>query len=239
MVGCMGEKLEINNLHVETLDGKKILQGITLTIGRGEIHAIMGQNGAGKSTLCNVLMGKPGYKMIGGSIILNGKEITKLGPDERARLGLFLGFQYPVEVAGVNFANFLRMALKNMGEKVGPIEVRQKMAEQVLKLGWNEEIIVRNLNEGFSGGEKKKAEILQMMMMKPKYAILDEPDSGVDMDSLNKMLKALKVVESKPGILLVTHYAKTLQFIKPDKIHILKGGKIEKTGGMELIKKYV
>ena len=178
----MRDSLIIKNLHVETTDGKKILNGVSLTIKQGEIHAIMGPNGGGKSTFAQALMGHPGYVITEGKIELNGVDITSLSPDQRAKAGLFLGFQYPVEVAGVNFGNFLRMAInenKKEGEKkVSPIAFRNQLEPIANELGFSDEIVKRFLNQGFSGGEKKKAEILQLSLLKPAFAVLDEPDSG-------------------------------------------------------------
>jgi len=230
-------ELVISDLFVETSDGKKILRGVSLRVKRGEIHAIMGPNGSGKSTLAAALMGHPGYKITAGKIILEGKEISKLLVNERAKLGLFLGFQYPVEVAGVNFASFLRMAVNEKlpeGKKISPIGFRNELGEQAKKLALADDMAKRSLNEGFSGGEKKKSEILQMTILKPKFAILDEPDSGLDVDALKYIAKTVNDQEDSPGMLLITHYQRILHYIKPDKVHILVKGKIVKSGGAEL-----
>jgi Fe-S cluster assembly ATP-binding protein len=230
--------LVISNLWVSTSEGKEILKGLDLKIQKGEIHAVMGPNGSGKSTLAAALMGHPGYKITKGKIILEGKDITNKPVDERAKMGLFLGFQYPVEVAGVNFAAFLRMAVNEKNKnKVSPIAFREELAKQAQKLALADEMAKRSLNEGFSGGEKKKSEILQMTILKPKYAILDEPDSGLDVDALKYIAKTINDQVKKPGILLVTHYQRILHYIQPDQVHILVKGKIVKSGGKELADK--
>jgi Fe-S cluster assembly ATP-binding protein len=246
----MRESLTINNLHSSTVDGKEILHGITLKINRGETHAIMGPNGGGKTTLANVLMGHPDYKITQGTISLNGKNITNLPPDRRARYGLFLGFQYPVEIAGVNFASFLRMAInERLGQrseerrangqvkKISPIAFRTELAAQARKLALIDDMAMRSLNEGFSGGEKKKSEILQLVSLKPEYAILDEPDSGLDVDALKYIAKAVKALDYPLGLLLITHYQRILHYIKPDYVHILVQGKIIQSGNAALAKK--
>lgn len=231
--------LEIKNLHAQTLDGKQILNGVSLKIKQGEIHAIMGPNGGGKSTLSLVLMGHPGYKITEGKILLNGKDITSLTVDKRAKLGLFLGFQYPVEIPGVNFANFLRMAVnedKQKKEHLSPIAFRNILTDGAKKLALTEEISKRMLNEGFSGGEKKKAEILQMSLLKPKFAILDEPDSGLDVDALRYISETINAFKFPLGLILITHYQRILHFIKPDFVHVLLNGKIIKSGNANLAK---
>ena len=233
------EVLKITNLHASTIDGKKILQGIDLSVKTGEIHAVMGPNGGGKSTLAQVLMGHPGYKISKGKITLNSKNLTNISPDTRAKAGLFLGFQYPVEVAGVNFAGFLRMAVNEKAKKtdrVSPIAFRKDLTEKAKKLSFVDDISLRSLNEGFSGGEKKKSEILQLSILKPKFAILDEPDSGLDVDALKYIAKAISALDYPLGLILITHYQRILNYIKPDKVHILVGGKIIKTGDAKLAK---
>jgi Fe-S cluster assembly ATP-binding protein len=227
--------LVVTNLHVSTQDGKNILKGVNLNIKKGEIHAVMGPNGSGKSTLAQVLMGAPGYKITKGKVTLDGKDITQLPPNERAKRGLFLAFQYPVEVAGVNFAGFLRMALNEKSHaKISPIEFRKDLSDKARKLAFADDISVRSLNEGFSGGEKKKSEILQLEVLRPKYAILDEPDSGLDVDALRYIAKALAELDNKMGVLLITHYQRILNYIKPDKVHVLVNGKIIKEGDAKL-----
>lgn len=253
----MVNALIIKNLHAGTIDGKEILHGVNLKIKKGEIHAIMGPNGGGKSTLAQVLMGHPGYKIIKGSIQLNGKEITALSPDKRAKLGLFLGFQYPVEVAGVNFSSFLRLALKEKQEsplrqdfagqarsknqetkpkRLSPIAFRNLLNEQAKKLAFQEDLSKRSLNEGFSGGEKKKAEVLQLAMLKPEFAVLDEPDSGLDVDALKYIANMLTTPGYQYGLLLITHYQRILHYIKPDFVHVMIKGKTVKSGNERLAK---
>lgn len=234
----MRDTLNIIDLHVRTTDGKEILHGVSLSVSRGEIHAIMGPNGGGKSTLAQVLMGHPGYEITSGKITLNGTDITEMPPDERAKLGLFLGFQYPVEVAGVNFGNYLRMAIneqKKEGEKnLSPIAFRNQLEEAGETLGFSKELAKRALNEGFSGGEKKKAEVLQLAMLKPEFAVLDEPDSGLDVDALGHIANGINQLDHKMGLILITHYQRILHHIKPDFVHIILKGKIVKSGGADL-----
>jgi Fe-S cluster assembly ATP-binding protein len=227
----MSKSLTIFNLKAETLDGKSILQGISLTVKPGEIHAVMGPNGSGKSTLAQVLLGHPEYRVTGGRILLDGVNITKLPTDQRAKLGLFLGFQYPVEVPGVSFSQFLRLAAK---EKLSPLTFRQLISETAKKLAFNSDISSRSLNEGFSGGEKKKSEILQLSVLKPKYAVLDEPDSGLDVDALKYIAETISVLKPFPGLILITHYQRILHYIKPDYVHILVSGRIVKSGRGDL-----
>jgi Fe-S cluster assembly ATP-binding protein len=251
----MNKVLSIANLHAGTIEGKEIVRGITLEVKPGEIHAIMGPNGSGKSTLANVLMGHPGYKIIEGKIVLNGTDITNVSCDKRAALGLFLGFQYPVEVTGVNFAGFLRMAAnaslkfkvpprfrsgressKLQEQYISPIAFRNQLNKQAKKLAFNTDITQRSLNEGFSGGEKKKAEVLQLAFLKPKFAILDEPDSGLDVDGLKYIAKTIKSLNYPIGLLLITHYQRILHYIKPDFVHIMIDGKIIRSGKAGLAK---
>jgi Fe-S cluster assembly ATP-binding protein len=231
--------LIIDNLWVSTIDGKEILKGVTLKIKQNEIHAIMGPNGGGKSTLAQVLMGNPGFKITKGKIILGNKDITKMPSNKRALLGLFLGFQYPVEVPGVNFANFLRMAAnekKKKADKVSPIAFRNLITDKSKELAISQDITKRFLNEGFSGGEKKKAEILQLALLKPEFAILDEPDSGLDVDALKYISKTITSLNFPVGLLLITHYQRILHYVRPNFVHILIDGKIIKSGGADLAK---
>jgi Fe-S cluster assembly ATP-binding protein len=180
-------------------------------------------------------MGHPGYRITKGKVVLDGKDITNKPVDERARLGLFLGFQYPVEVAGVNFASFLRMAVNEKNKnKVSPIAFREELARQAKELALADDMAKRSLNEGFSGGEKKKSEILQLRILKPDFAILDEPDSGLDVDALKYIAKTINNMDDPPGIILITHYQRILHYIKPDRVHILVKGKIVKSGGADL-----
>lgn len=236
----MANKLVITDLHVETTDGKNILNGIDLTVQEGEIHAIMGPNGGGKSTFAQALMGHPGYVITQGNIQLNGVDITSLSPDQRAKTGLFLGFQYPVEVAGVNFGNFLRMAInenkQEAEKKLSPIGLRNAVAPIAKALGFSDEIAKRFLNQGFSGGEKKKAEILQLSLLKPAFAVLDEPDSGLDVDALRYIAKAINNLNYPLGLILITHYQRILHYIKPQFVHIVVKGKIVKSGDAFLAK---
>ncbi len=239
------DTLVITNLHAGTKEGKEILQGISLTIKKGEIHAIMGPNGGGKSTFAQVLMGHPDYVITKGVIRLNGKNITMMTPDQRAKQGLFLGFQYPVEIAGVNFGNFLRMAINEQRDltlgtrvkkKVSPIAFRNQVEPIAKSLGFSEEVVKRFLNQGFSGGEKKKAEILQLAMLRPDFAILDEPDSGLDVDALRYIGDVIQSLDYPFGLLLITHYQRILHYIKPHFVHIVVKGKIVKSGDENLAK---
>ncbi len=236
--------LEIKNLHVER-DGKEILNGVNLKTGNGEIHAIMGPNGSGKSTLAYTLLSHPKYKVTNGDILLDGKSILGLTTDERAKMGLFLGFQYPTEVSGVGFSHFLRTAynalsksLQNSGREVF-ITVRefQKYLKSNLQaVGLSDEFLSRYLNEGFSGGEKKRSEVLQMAVLKPKITILDEPDSGLDIDAVQAVAKAISDLSEKESTtIIITHYARILNFLKKlDYVHVLVNGKIRKSGTASL-----
>lgn len=233
--------LIIKNLHASVED-KEILKGISLTINSGEIHAIMGPNGSGKSTLCHVLMGHPKYEVTGGEVTLDGENILELKADKRAKLGLFLSFQYPQEIPGISYANFLRTA-KNalrIGQNLPPLNVMQfaKFLQEKLKLlNMPEDFRTRSVNEGFSGGEKKRAEILQMSVLEPKFGMLDETDSGLDIDALKTVAEgAYKIAkESNMGVMLITHYQRILNYIKPDFVHIMMNGKIVKSGKTELV----
>lgn len=234
--------LKITDLHART--GKTaILKGINLEIQKGEIHAIMGPNGSGKSTLCNVIMGHPSYEITKGTITFEGKDIAKLSPDMRAKLGLFLSFQYPAEIPGVTLKNLLRQA-KNTLQKARDPEAETMNVMQFAKflkkkremLGIDEEFVRRGVNEGFSGGEKKRAEILQMAVLEPKLAMLDETDSGLDIDALKIVAENAEKIarSSNMGVMLITHYQRILDYIKPDFIHIMMNGKIVKTGNFTL-----
>ncbi len=234
--------LEIKDLHAE-IEGKEILKGISLTIKSGEIHAIMGQNGSGKSTLCKVLMGHPKYEVTGGNATFNGQEILELDPNERANLGFFLGFQHPLEIPGVTMSNFLRIAkntnLKARGEEdkqIQPIEFLREIKEVVKNLKMDEQFISRSVNEGFSGGERKRAEIAQMAVLEPKIALLDEIDSGLDIDALRVVAEGINdtFAKNNMGILLITHYQRILNYVKPHFVHVMSAGKIVKSGGEEL-----
>ena len=230
--------LEIVNLHARVVAGENILKGVNLLIPAGEIHALMGPNGSGKSTLAKVIAGDPNYEITKGDILLEGKSILGLEADARARAGLYLAFQYPVEVPGVSIANFLRLALNARRDKEDEIEVMEfykKLQAAIAKLNWDESILERNLHEGFSGGEKKRSEILQMLVLEPKYAILDETDSGLDVDALRLVSEGVNAARGKDfGALVITHYQRLLNHIVPSKVHVMYGGKIVKTGPKEL-----
>ncbi len=233
----MKETLEIKDLHV-SVDGKKILNGLNLKIQKGKIHAIMGPNGAGKSTIAMTILGHPKYKVESGEIIYKGKNITELEINERAALGLFLAFQYPFEIQGVNFSHFLWTASKSKpnNQFKNVVEFRKSIKENITKLGLDESFADRSLNVGFSGGEKKRMEVLQMMMLKPEIAIMDETDSGLDIDSLRIVAEAVNSMKNKEfGALVITHYQRLLNYLKPDVVHIIANGKIVKEGGWELV----
>ena len=232
--------LQIDNLHA-TVGGTPILNGLSLTVNAGEVHAIMGPNGAGKSTLAYVLGGRPGYEVTGGSVSVAGQDLLALETHERAAAGLFLGFQYPVEIPGVSNVQFLREALnaqrKARGEEPLSGGDFLKLAREkagLLKLDM--EMLKRNVNVGFSGGEKKRAEMVQMGILDPKFAVLDETDSGLDIDALRIVGEGINAIMRKPdkGVLLITHYQRLLDYVKPDKVHVLSKGRIVKSGGPEL-----
>jgi len=233
--------LEIRNLHVSVED-KPILRGVDLTVKQGEIHAMMGPNGSGKSTLANTLLGHPDYEITEGQILFNGEEITETEPDERSRMGLFLAFQYPVVIPGVTLANFLRQAInarrkvENPEDKGMPIpEFRRLLKEKMDLLEMNHDFAGRYLNEGFSGGEKKRAEILQMAVLEPKIAILDETDSGLDIDALRIVSESVMRLQGPDlGVLIITHYQRILNYVKPDFVHVMVNGRIVENGGPEL-----
>ena len=227
--------LEIKNLNVN-IEGKEIIKNLNLNLEKGKVYALMGPNGSGKSTLSQVLAGNPKYKF-SGEISLDGEDISNLKPHERAKKGLFLSFQYPVEVPGVTISNFLKTALNSLrGKKISPIEFWNTLEKHSKKLNIDKSFLSRFLNEGFSGGEKKKAEILQMLILNPKLAILDETDSGLDIDSLKIVSEGINNFADKDKtILIITHYQKILDYVKPDKILIMKNGRIVKEGGKELI----
>jgi Fe-S cluster assembly ATP-binding protein len=242
----MSKVLTIQNLHV-AIDGKEILRGVDLTIRRGEIHALMGPNGSGKSTLSYALMGHPRYEVTEGSATLDGQDLLAMEADERAKAGLFLAFQYPTAIPGVSVANFLRHAVTNVrnpdrkeGEDLIPMrDFRKELREQMDELGVDQEFARRYLNEGFSGGEKKRAEILQMAMLRPTFAILDETDSGLDIDAVRTVSEGVNRVAARhgTGVLVITHYERILTYIKPQFVHILYGGRIVENGGPELVQK--
>jgi Fe-S cluster assembly ATP-binding protein len=227
--------LEIRDLRAK-IGEKEILKGVNLTINAGEIHAIMGPNGSGKSTLANVLMGNPAYEVTGGDILFKGESVLELSPDERARRGLFLAFQYPVPIPGVTLVNFLRQAVNAVrGEEVPIREFREKLFSKMEMLKVDQDFARRYVNDGFSGGEKKRAEMLQMAVLEPAMAILDETDSGLDIDALRTVAEAVnKVMNPNMGLLLITHYQRLLNYIRPHFVHVLVDGRIARSGGPEL-----
>lgn len=229
--------LEVKDLHV-TVEGKKILKGINLKMSTGEIHAIMGPNGTGKSTLSSTIMGDPAYKITKGDILLNGKSIIDLPVDERARMGLFLAMQYPQEIPGVTNAEFVKSAINARRPKDDPIPLMdfiKRLDETLETLDMSEEMADRYLNEGFSGGEKKRNEIMQMMMIRPEFAILDEIDSGLDIDALKVVSRGVNQMRGDNfGSLIITHYQRLLNYIIPDYVHVMMDGRLVKTGGPDL-----
>lgn len=233
----MNSLLKIENLHV-AIDEKEILHGVNLEIEKGQIHAIMGRNGTGKSTFSNAIMGHPAYKITKGTMTFNGQIINDLKTNERATQGLFLGFQYPLSIPGVTVANFLRQAIKAIkGETVSPKDFRKLLYEKMDDLEIDHAFATRYVNEGFSGGEKKKMEILQMALLEPKLAILDEPDSGLDIDSLKLVTNSInKFKEKNPNmsLIMITHYQRILDHVKPQFVHVISGGKVVESGGPEL-----
>ncbi len=231
--------LEIRDLYV-SIDDKEILKGISLVVNKGEVHAIMGPNGSGKSTLAKVLAGHPSYVVTKGEILYEGRNLLELAPDERAREGIFLAFQYPIEVPGVSNAQFLRLAYnekrKHLGEEeLDPLEFKDLLKERAQIVEMEASFMSRSVNEGFSGGEKKRNEILQMAVLEPKLAVLDETDSGLDIDALRVVAGGVnKLRTEENAIILVTHYQRLLNYIVPDFVHVLAGGRIVKEGGKEL-----
>jgi Fe-S cluster assembly ATP-binding protein len=232
--------LSIANLHA-TVAGKPILNGLSLDVPAGEVHAIMGPNGAGKSTLAYVLGGRPGYEVTAGSVAFTTVDLLSLEPHERAAAGLFLGFQYPVEIPGVSYLQFLRESLNAQRRSRGladlsGAEFLRLAREQASALGMDVEMLKRPVNVGFSGGEKKRAEMVQMGIMDPKFAILDETDSGLDIDALKAVGAGINRIMRKPdkGVLLITHYQRLLDYVQPDRVHVLRAGRIERSGGPEL-----
>lgn len=225
--------LEIKDLRA-TIDGAEILKGLNLKVGKGEVHAIMGPNGAGKSTLSKVIAGHPDYEVTGGEVLLDGKNILEMEVDERARAGLFLAFQYPCEIPGVTIANFLRASLQSReaeGVEVDAVEFYQKLYEKMDFLEMDRKFTSRSLNDGFSGGEKKRCEILQMLLLEPSYALLDETDSGLDIDALKVVSRGVNSLRTPDrGFLLITHYQRLLNYIVPDYVHVLWDGRIIKSG---------
>jgi Fe-S cluster assembly ATP-binding protein len=231
--------LEVKNLHV-SIEGKEILKGINLLVNAGEVHAIMGPNGSGKSTLAQVIAGRDLYEVTEGDIIFNGKSILDMSPEERAREGIFLAFQYPVEVPGVSNIYFLRSALnairKHRGqEELDAMEFLSLIREKIALLEMNEELLHRSVNEGFSGGEKKRNEIFQMAVLEPRLCLLDETDSGLDIDALKTVANGVNALRSpERSMVVVTHYQRLLDYIVPDVVHVLANGRIVKSGGKDL-----
>ena len=231
--------LEIKNLQV-TVDGREILKGLDLTVNKGEVHAIMGPNGSGKSTLAHVLAGKEQYEVTGGTVTFDGVDLLALEPDERAARGIFLAFQYPLEIPGVSTMNFLRTALNAQRKKRGEAELTapdliKRVREASAKLGVDQEMLRRPVNVGFSGGEKKRNEILQMALLEPKLGVLDETDSGLDIDALKVVADGVNRLRSpERAMIVITHYQRLLDHIVPDIVHVLSKGRIVRTGGKEL-----
>ncbi len=233
----MLDTFEIRNLQASVED-KPILKGVNLTVRKGEVHALMGPNGSGKSTLANTILGHPKYTVTGGDILLKGESILDMETDERARRGLFLAFQYPCEVPGVRMSNFLRQACSaRAGRELDVMEFFDKLEAKMKQLEMDEKWVKRYLNEGFSGGEKKRNEILQMMMLEPEFAVMDETDSGLDIDALKIVSHGVNELRGPNlGILIITHYERILRYIQPDVIHILVDGQIVKSGDADLAK---
>src|SRR5215472_10137096 len=235
----MSKMLEIRGLHA-SVEGNEILKGVDLTVGRGEVHAIMGPNGSGKSTLAQVLAGHPAYQITAGTIHYEGKDLLDLDPEERAREGVFLAFQYPVAIRGITNSYFLRSAVnsvrKHRGqEELDPLDFLQVLETKLKQIGWDDSFLNRAVNDGFSGGEKKRNEILQMAVLEPTLAILDETDSGLDIDALKTVAEAVNALRRPDSAtVVVTHYQRLLNYIVPDHVHVLAGGRIVKSGGKEL-----
>ena len=237
----MSDNLVINNLRVNVAGGE-ILKGLSLSVKSGEIHALMGPNGSGKSTLAYALMGHPGYEVTGGEVFFKGVDILELAPDERSRMGLFLAFQYPVAIPGVTVANFLRTAINSRRKVENPedggipiAEFRKLLKEKMASLEMSEKVAGRYLNDGFSGGEKKRAEILQLATLEPEIAVLDETDSGLDIDALKIVAGGVnKLIGPKLGVLVITHYQRVLRYIQPEHVHVMFEGRIVESGGPDM-----
>ncbi len=244
----MPTTLEIKDLHA-SIEGKQILKGVNLKVAQGEIHAIMGPNGSGKSTLANTLMGHPKYKVDSGDILVDGESIVGMAPDLRAKKGLFLAFQYPLEISGVPLAQFLRSAYRSLhgeaksdtkgvgGEMISALAFKKKLEEKLKEVDMDPAFTKRYLNEGFSGGEKKRAEVLQMAILQPAIAIMDETDSGLDIDAVRKVAEVVAgMAGPQMGVLLITHYQRILEYIRPQFVHVMVNGRIFRSGGPELSK---
>jgi Fe-S cluster assembly ATP-binding protein len=235
----MAALLQITNLHA-TVDGKAILNGLDLVIAPGEVHAVMGPNGSGKSTLAHVLAGREGYEVTQGEVLFQGQDLLALPAEERARAGVFLAFQYPVEIPGVNTATFLRTAVNAVRKHQGlpeydAMQFLKVVREAAQKIGVPQEMLKRSVNVGFSGGEKKRHEVLQMAMLQPKLAVLDETDSGLDIDALRQVADGINALRApERGMLIITHYQRLLDYVKPDRVHVLSKGRIVRSGGPEL-----
>ena len=230
--------LVVADLHA-SVEGTEILKGVSLTVDRGEIHALMGPNGSGKSTLANVLLGHPGYEVTAGRILYRGDDVTEWTPDQRGRAGMFLAFQYPEEIPGVSVVNFLRSALSNRtGTDYTVLELRLKVMETMKELGMGASFADRYLNEGFSGGERKRNEVLQMAVLQPELAVMDETDSGLDIDALRTVAEGVqKVASPERGFLIITHYQRMLDYITPDVVHVFVDGRVVATGDADLAKR--
>lgn len=231
--------LEISDLHV-SVEGREILRGLDLTVYPGEVHALMGRNGSGKSTLANALMGHPKYVVTAGTVRLAGEDLLALTPDARAKAGLFLAFQNPIAIPGVGTGNFLRAAVRAVrgAESINAVQFRRELTERMQHLQMDPSFATRSLNEGFSGGEKKRAEMLQLAMLKPRLALLDEPDSGLDIDAVRIVSDGINAVHDQQpdmGVVLITHYQRILNYVRPDKVHVMANGRIVESGGAELV----
>jgi Fe-S cluster assembly ATP-binding protein len=229
-------ELVIQDLHV-SVEGREILKGVNLTIPTGEVHALMGPNGSGKSTLAYTLMGHPKYEVTQGQVLFKGEDLLEMEPDERARRGVFLAFQYPTAIPGVSLANFLRMSLKSVtGTDLPILQFRKLVKEKMALLKMDDSFFTRYVNDGFSGGEKKRAEILQMALLQPHIAIMDETDSGLDIDALRTVSEGVNALRGPHlGVLIITHYQRILNYIKPDYVHVMVEGRIVRSGQQELV----
>jgi Fe-S cluster assembly ATP-binding protein len=231
---------QIEDLRV-AVEGKQILNGVDLVVNAGEVHALMGPNGSGKSTLANTLMGHPKYSVLGGRVLFQGEDLLKMSVDQRAKKGLFLAFQYPVSIPGVSLGNFLRATVKAVQEKpVSALEFRRTLTKKMELLKMDPSFATRSLNEGFSGGEKKRAEVLQMAMLQPKLAVMDETDSGLDIDALRIVAEGVNAIHQENpamGVLIITHYQRILNYIQPQFVHVLAKGRIVRSGGKELVER--